>query len=307
MATRLKTFTNGLFSKFLRVNYDWWGGTIAPERAYRIVQHMTSPPALAILGAGAMGTALAKGLLENGWSPEDLILAEVVAERAAWVEAELGCQCVSDPAEAVAGREGVVVAVKPQDIATLLEQLEGRVAEDQVVITLAAGVRIETLEDGLGEIPVVRVMPNTPALLGKGIAGMAGGAHAGSGHMALAQRVMEAVGEVVELEEADLDAVTAVSGSGPAYVFALAEAMTEAAVKLGLSAEAAARLVNYTVLGAGEMLVQTGQSAAHLRRQVASPGGTTDAALEVMGQGGFSELMVRAVEAACARSVELGG
>ena len=254
-----------------------------------------------------MGTALAKGLLGNGWRPRDLILAEVVAERAVAVEAELGCRCVSDPAEAVVGREVVVVAVKPQDVTTLLGQLAGRVNGEQVLITLAAGVRTETLENGLGEIPVVRVMPNTPALLGKGIAGMASGAHAGPDHLAAARSVMEAVGEVVELEEADLDAVTAVSGTGPAYVFALAETMMEAAAKLGLSAEAAGRLVNYTVLGAGEMLVRTGRSAAHLRRQVASPGGTTAAALEVMDRGGFSELMVRAVEAAHARSVELGG
>ncbi len=268
---------------------------------------MTSPPTIAVLGAGAMGTALARGLLGNGWRPDDLILAEVVAERAAWVKTELGCECVPDPAEAVRGRQAVVVAVKPQDIETLLGQLAGAVTREQVVITLAAGVRIKTLEDVFNEVPVVRVMPNTPALLGKGIAGMAGGAHAGAGHMALARMVMEAVGQVVELEEADLDAVTAVSGSGPAYVFALAESMTEAAVGLGLSPEVAAQLVNYTVLGAGEMLVGAGQSAAALGRQVASPGGTTAAALAVMNQGGFSELMVRALEAAYARSVELGG
>ena len=112
---------------------------------------------------------------------------------------------------------------------------------------------------------------------------------------------------MVELQESDLDAVTAVSGSGPAYVFALAESMTEAALRLGLSAEVARELVNYTVLGAGEMLVRTGQDAAHLRRQVASPGGTTAAALAVMKEGGFSELVIRALEAANARSLELGG
>lgn len=254
-----------------------------------------------------MGSALARGLLGNGWRPVDLILAEVVPERAAQVRGELGCECVSDPAEAVRDREAVVVAVKPQDIVTLLEQVAGAIAPNQVVITLAAGVRIATLEDALGDTPVVRVMPNTPSLLGKGIAGLAGGSHAGSRHMAMARMVMEAVGEVVELEEADLDAVTAVSGSGPAYVFALAEAMTEAALKLGLSPDVAARLVNYTVLGSGEMLIQTGQSAAHLRRQVASPGGTTAAALTVMDDDGFSDLMVRALVAAYRRSVELGG
>ncbi len=268
---------------------------------------MSSPPTIAILGAGAMGTALAKGLLGAGWRPSDLILAEVVAERAAQVEGELGCRCVTDPGEAVRDRQAVVVAVKPQDIGTLLSQLTGKVTSRQLVITLAAGVRIETLENALADAPVVRVMPNTPALLGKGIAGMASGTHAGTGDMKLARMVMEAVGEVVELEEALLDAVTAVSGTGPAYVFALAEAMTEAAVGMGLSPQVAARLVNYTVLGAGEMLVRTGHDAAHLRRQVASPGGTTEAALTVMSQGGFSELMVRAVEAALARSIELGG
>ena len=253
-----------------------------------------------------MGSALAKGLLGNGWRPADLVLAEVVPERAAVVRAELGCECVSDPAEAVRDREAVVVAVKPQDMETLLEQVADAIPPSQLVITLAAGVRIATLESALGETPVVRVMPNTPALLGKGMAGLAGGSHAAPRHMALARMVMEAVGEVVELEEADMDAVTAVSGTGPAYVFALAEAMTEAAVELGLSAEVATRMVNYTVLGAGEMLVRTGHSAAHLRRQVASPGGTTAAALEVMNDGGFSDLMVRAVVAAHRRSVELG-
>ncbi len=268
---------------------------------------MSSFPSIAVLGAGAMGSALARGLLGNGWCPDDLILAEVVAERAAQVKAELGCECVCDPAEAVRGRQAVVVAVKPQDIETLLEQVAPVINPDQVVITLAAGVRIDTLEKVLDETPVVRVMPNIPALLGKGIAGLAGGTHARSSHMAMARMVMEAVGEVVELEEADLDAVTAVSGTGPAYVFALAESMTEAALKLGLPAGVAAKLVNYTVLGAGEMLVRTGQSAAHLRRQVTSPGGTTAAALAVMNQGGFSDLMVQALEAAHARSVELGG
>ena len=268
---------------------------------------MSAPPSIAILGAGAMGSALARGLLGNGWRPDDLILAEVVAERAVQVEAELGCECVSDPAQAVRGRQAVVVAVKPQDMETLLKQVAPAITPDQVVITLAAGVRIETLENALGDTPVVRVMPNTPALLGKGIAGMAGGTHAGSSHLAMARMVMEAVGEVVELEESDLDAVTAVSGSGPAYVFALAESMTEAALKLGLSPQVASDLVNYTVLGAGEMLVRTGQSAGHLRRQVASPGGTTAAALAIMREGEFSELVVRALEAANARSIELGG
>ncbi len=254
-----------------------------------------------------MGSALARGLLGNGWRPGDLILAEQMPDRAAQVSAELGCECVSDPVEAVRDREAVVVAVKPQDIATLLEQVAGSLTPRQVLITLAAGVRIQTFEDALGETPVVRVMPNTPALLGKGIAGLAGGAHAGPRHMALARMVMEAVGEVVELAESDLDAVTAVSGSGPAYVFALAESMTAAALALGLSAEVAAELVNHTVLGAGAMLTGTGQTAAELRRQVASPGGTTAAALEVMKQGGFSDLVTRAVEAAHHRSVELGG
>ncbi|MXX45067.1 MAG: pyrroline-5-carboxylate reductase [Acidimicrobiia bacterium] len=268
---------------------------------------MTSPHSIAILGAGAMGSALAKGLLGNGWRPEHLTLAEVVPERAERVRSELRCECVSDPAEAVRDRAAVVVAVKPQDMETLMEQVAGAISPEQLVITLAAGVRIATLENVLGDTPVVRVMPNTPSLLGKGIAGLAGGSHAGSRHMAMARMVMEAVGEVVELEEADLDAVTAVSGSGPAYVFALAEAMTEAAFKLGLAPDVAARLVNYTVLGSGEMLVRTGQSAAHLRKQVASPGGTTAAALAVMNDDGFLDLMVRAVEAAHRRSVELGG
>jgi pyrroline-5-carboxylate reductase len=253
-----------------------------------------------------MGGALVTGLLDAGWTPDQLTLAEEREERAAELRAETGCVCVADPAEAVGTRDVVVVAVKPQGIGELIAQIAGVVTNRQVVVSLVAGVASSLYEAGLGEVPVIRTMPNTPALVGEGAAAVAPGQHAGQDHVDLAKLILGAVGAVVQVEEAQIDAVTAISGSGPAYAFLLAEAMIDAGVAEGLEREVAELLVKQTIKGSGALLVASGHDAGTLREMVTSPGGTTAAALARFGAGGFRDLVAEAVHAAAVRSKELG-
>jgi len=263
-------------------------------------------PHVAVVGVGAMGEALVRGLLRAGWAPGDVTGATRRPERRADVERRLGITCTLDPAAAAAGADVVVVAVKPYDVGAVLAGLRTVVRPEQVVLSLAAGVTTAFLEAALPGIPVVRAMPNTPALVGEGVAGVSPGLHADSGHVGYAERVLAAVGRVEVVDESLLDAVTAVSGSGPAYVFLLAEALTEAAVREGLPRDVAERLVHHTVRGAGHLLTETDLGPAALRSQVTSPGGTTAAALHVLEESGFRAIVEDAVAAAAARSRELG-
>ena len=176
-----------------------------------------------------------------------------------------------------------------------------------MVLSLAAGVTTGTYESRLGAVPVVRAMPNTPALVGEGVTGIAAGANARPEHLDLASQVLGAVGSVRIMDENLLDAVTAVSGTGPAYVFLLAEALTEAAVREGLPRDIAENFVHQTIRGAGHLLTSTGKTPAELRSQVTSPGGTTAAAMHVLEERGFRALVEDAVAAAAERSTELGG
>jgi pyrroline-5-carboxylate reductase len=200
----------------------------------------------------------------------------------------------------------VVVAVKPRDVSVVIDRLAVGLAPDQMVLSLAAGITTKTYEDRLGEIPVVRAMPNTPALVGEGVTGIARGAYAGEDHLKLATRVLGAVGGVRVMDESLLDAVTAVSGTGPAYVFLLAEALTEAAVREGMPRDIAEEFVHQTIRGSGHLLTDTAASPAELRSQVTSPGGTTAAAVHVLEERGFRALVEDAVRAAAKRAAELG-
>lgn len=265
-----------------------------------------SHPTVAIIGVGAMGEALATGLLRATWTPEEISLGVRREERRQELAERYGCPVTLDPVAAVEGRDVVVVAVKPRSVPAVLHQIEGRIGSEQIVVSLAAGVATTVYEDVLGPVPVVRAMPNTPALVDEGITGIAPGRHAGDNAMRRADIVLSAVGGVIHLEERHLDAVTAVSGTGPAYAFLLAEALTEAAVREGLSRSVAERLVNQTIKGAGALLVETGKSPFELRSQVTSPGGTTAAAMHVLEGRGFRALVEDAVAAAGKRSRELG-
>lgn len=261
---------------------------------------------IAIVGVGAMGGALLSGLLEAGWTPADLTLIEAYEPRAAELREATGCRTVGVPSDGIDGQDIVVLAVKPQDIHVALAQLAEALTVDQVLVALVAGVPISVYERVLGEVPVIRTMPNTPALVGEGITACAPGAYATADHMTMARTVLAAVGLVEEVDEALMDAVTAVSGSGPAYAYLLAEAMVAEGINQGLDPETALRLAARTIRGAGTMMESSDDDPSVLRQRVASPGGTTAEALAVMDRRGFVEVVREAVLAATERSIELG-
>ncbi len=263
-------------------------------------------PTVAVLGAGSMGEILAEGLLRAGWETDNLILLVRREERSRELERRTAIRATMDPAEAVANRDVLVIAVKPKDVDHLLDQVCDLVRPGQVVVSLAAGVPLAVYEKRLDGLAVIRSMPNTPAAVDEGMTAYCGGTNADADALALADMVLSAVGETIRLSEDLLDAVTAVSGTGPAYVFLLAEALTEAAIREGLPHHAAEKLVVQTLRGAGALLSVSDKSAFRLRAEVTSPGGTTAAAMHMLEDGGFRALLERAVRSAAQRSHELG-
>lgn len=267
---------------------------------------MSERSLVAIVGVGAMGEALTAGLLLAGWEPSEISLCVRMPEKADELAQRTGCSVTVEPVVAIEGSDVVVIAVKPKDVPTVLDSLAGSVSESQTVVTIAAGVTTESCEARLGSVAVVRAMPNTPALVRESVTGIAPGQYAGTSDLDAAREVLGAVGSVRVMDESLLDAVTAVSGTGPAYVFLLAEALTEAAMREGLSREIAENFVNQTIRGAGHLLTDTSKSPAELRYEVTSPGGTTAAAVHVLEERGFRALVEDAVRAAAIRATELG-
>lgn len=255
-----------------------------------------------------MGEALAQGLLDAGWDSDTIAIAEIDGDRRRVLEERFpGVRVVPSPAWAAADADVVVIAVKPGDVAAALEACAPILPEHALVLSIAAGVTIADVEASAGERPVVRAMPNTGALVGKGAAAISAGTRADVSHLELAEKVLGAVGTVVRVPESHLDAVTGLSGSGPAYVFLFAEAMTEAGVLVGLPRAIAAALVCQTLLGAATLLAETGESPEALRAAVTSPGGTTAAGLQALEAHGVRAAILDAVEVATTRSRELGG
>jgi len=269
--------------------------------------HLDGP--LLLAGAGNMGYALLSGWLESGLDPARVIVQEPAPQPR--VKAELDARGITVEAQIASLREPpavLLVAVKPQVMDEVLPQLGRLVGRNTLVISIAAGRRIEGLAAHLPRrAAVVRVMPNTPASVGRGISVAVANAHVTAAQRGICDQLLRAVGEVAWVDdEALMDAVTAVSGSGPAYVFHLAECLAEAGVAAGLEPQLAAQLARWTVAGAGELLHRSDVDATTLRRNVTSPGGTTAAALEVlMAADGLPELMRKAVAAATRRSREL--
>jgi pyrroline-5-carboxylate reductase len=262
---------------------------------------------VALLGGGKMGAALVGGLLEGGWEADALSIAEIDGERRVALEQEFPkVRVVPSAAWAVADADVVVVAVKPGDVAATLETALPALAMQTLVLSIAAGVTIATIEQLVPERPVVRAMPNTPALVGIGASAIAGGTYAGSEHLDLAERLLGAVGIVERVAEPMLDAVTGLSGSGPAYVFLVAEALIEAGVLVGFPRDVASRLVVQTLLGSATLLAQDASGPAELRAAVTSPGGTTAAGLRELEMHGLRAAILDAVSAATRRSRELG-
>ncbi len=261
---------------------------------------------IAFVGAGMMGEALARGLLEAGWAPDELVLADIREDRLAELAKTLGVTTTPDPLEAATDADGTILAVKPQDATGALERIAGAIGGGGLV-SIVAGLRTSSIEEKLGARPsVVRAMPNTPARVGSGVTALTPGRYATDATKELAGTVFSSVGPVVWLDEDKLDAVTALSGSGPAYVFLVAEALVEAGVSQGLPRDVAETLTFATIEGAGRMLRETGEPPAVLRAQVTSPGGTTAAALTVLEAAAVRAAFAEAVRAAHDRSRELG-
>lgn len=259
-----------------------------------------------VVGVGAMGEAIVRGLLASGWDRSAVSCVVRTAERAAEVTERLGVEASERVESVVPGREVVVLAVKPKDVDAVAADLAPHLDEDAVVVSVAAGVTIERLTNVLGVAAVVRAMPNTPSLVGEGVTGAAAAPGVDAGQLERARSVLGAVGEVEVLDESVLDAVTAVSGTGPAYVFLLAEALIEAGIREGMSRRVAEAFVHRTIRGAGHLLTETALGAPALRSQVTSPGGTTAAAMHVLEDRGFRAIVEDAVRAAAQRSRELG-
>ncbi|MEM1054305.1 MAG: pyrroline-5-carboxylate reductase [Bacteroidota bacterium] len=263
---------------------------------------------LAVLGAGNIGSALVGGLLRGDDLPPAQIRATRRSERgrARLAERFPDIHLTDDNAEAVQGASIVIVSVKPQNASALLSEIQEHLAPGALVLSTLAGVTTGALADALGqELPVVRAMPNTPALVDEAATALAPGRHANDAHVATARAVFEAVGLVEVVPEGLMDAVTGLSGSGPAYVFMVIEGLTDAGVKQGLPRPTAHRLAVQTVLGAARLALDTGEHPAILRDQVTTPGGTTIAAVAELEKHGLRTMMIDAVQIATERSAQL--
>lgn len=264
---------------------------------------------LVIVGGGKMGEALLGGLLSSEWAAAgELVVVEPDAARAAFVGSTYGVVVTSGLNEQLADGpahfDGALIAVKPQMVAAVCGELSGRVDR---VLSIAAGVTIASMEKALGDAtPVVRCMPNTPSLVRAGASAIAGGTHASELDMAWAGAILGAVGVVERVEEKLLDAVTGLSGSGPAYLFLVAEALVDGAVAQGMPRAVAVTLAHQTIAGAGKLLVEAGDQAANLRANVTSPGGTTAAGLRALESAGVRSAFIEAVAAATQRAHDLG-
>ena len=260
---------------------------------------------IAFIGAGNMAASLIGGLRAQGMSAAQICASEPGAEQRARISAEHGITVYESNQQAISGADLIVLAVKPQIMKAVCLALAPHLQANQLIVSIAAGISCASLNNWLGPQPLVRCMPNTPALVRQGVSGLFANAQVSATQREQAEQVLSAVGMVLWLDnEAQIDAVTAVSGSGPAYFFLLIEAMSAAGVQLGLTPETATQLSIQTALGAARMAVSSDVDAGELRR-VTSPNGTTEAAIKTFQAGGFAALVENALTAAATRSVEL--
>jgi pyrroline-5-carboxylate reductase len=262
---------------------------------------------VAVLGVGKLGEALVSGLLRAGHPVDRLLAAERHPERAQEMAGRYGV-ATPDPVDAAARADVLLLAVKPQDMRALLAEISGALRPGTLVVSMAAGVPTATLEAGLPDgTPVVRVMTNTPVFVDEAMSAVSAGSHASEEQLAQVEAMLRPVGKVVRVPEAQQDAVTALSGSGPAYFFYLVESMIDAGILLGLPRAVAAELIVQTAVGSAKMLRESGEHPVLLREAVTSPGGTTIAAIRTMEDHGVRAAMLSAIEAARDRSRELAG
>jgi pyrroline-5-carboxylate reductase len=268
---------------------------------------LTELPKIAFVGAGQMAEAIIRGLIRAQVPPKRLYASDIRPERLDYLSAELGIQPCSSNADALSCGEVVVIAVKPQDAPVLLQDLQASAHVGHLVISVAAGVQIATIEAALPPgVPVIRVMPNTAAFVQEGMAVVARGHNASARHEAIAQRIFESVGRVQLLPESKMDAVTALSGSGPGFVALVIEALADGGVAAGLPRATALELAAQTVLGTGKLVLDLGLHPGVLKDMVASPAGTTIAGLSELESRGVRGAFIQAVVAATQRSEALG-
>jgi len=259
---------------------------------------------LGLIGVGNMGTALLKGVLSsNTIDKEKTIIYDVREEVIKNRIQDFNVKAVSSNTELVQQVKFIIIAVKPQNIDSVLEEIGPKLSEDQILISIAAGVTLDYIKKFIGKnIGLVRVMPNTPALVGEGASAIAHNKNVTENDLKYVKKILNSVGKVVELEEKHIDAVTGLSGSGPAYVFIIIEALADGGVKMGLPRNIALKLAAQTVLGAAKMVIETGMHPGELKDMVASPGGTTITALHELEKGNLRATLISAVEAATLKS-----
>ncbi len=263
---------------------------------------------IGFVGAGNMAEALIKGLLAGSLSRKQLVASDHTTDRVTYIHKAYGIRTTEDNREVVRAADIVVLAVKPQILPRVLDEVADAVTADKLVVSVAAGVPIEAIEAHLEQRSrIVRVMPNTPALVQAGAAALVAGAHATDADLAAVKAIFDSVGTTVVLDDEGLmDAITGLSGSGPAYIFVIIDALADAGVRVGLSRDVSLALAAQTVLGAAKMLIETGEHPGALKDKVTSPGGTAIAGLHTLEQGGLRTTLINAVEAATRRSRELG-
>ena len=281
-------------------------GGSAPEPGYEMTRKVGAmAQRVAVVGTGKIGEALLSGMIRAGRRPEDLLVTTRRAERAEDLRRRYGVESVTN-AEAAKSADTLILVVKPQDMAALMDELAPHVPADRLVISGAAGITTAFLESRLAAgSPVVRVMSNTPVLVDEGMSAISGGAHADEGHLARVDEIFASVGKTIRVPEKQQDAVTALSGSGPAYFYFLVEAMTDAGILLGLPRAAAHDLIVQAAVGASVMLRDSGEHPTLLREAVTSPAGTTIAAIRELENHGVRAALLAALEAASNRSQEI--
>jgi len=264
---------------------------------------------IAFIGGGNMGEAMLSAILDKGLSsPEDISVSDISESRCQHLKQKYGVAVMSDNRQAVNRGEVVVFAIKPQNLAEVMNGLSGQFEPTRLVLSIVAGATIQTLSSGLAHRRIVRVMPNTPAQIGEGMSVWTATAEVTEQQKGWASSILGTIGnEIYVDDEKYIDMATAVSGSGPAYFFLFIEALVEAAVHIGLSRDMAQELVLQTMLGSGHLIQKSGKQPAELRRMVTSPGGTTAEALFVLDEGGFTNLVIQAVNAAYNKARQLGG
>ncbi len=274
---------------------------------------MLNDKRIGIIGVGAMGGALCRGLVQaNATPPNKIVLFDPHDAHVEVLQNTLGVKVAESNAQLARYTDILLLCVKPYNVVSVLEEIQESLKRDDakplpLVISIAAGVRLKALEAHTGEgIPVIRAMPNTPAQLGKGACAFCEGTHVTPAHMAYAKAIFESVGTAVQVPESLMDAVTALSGSGPAYVYLMIESLIDGGVKAGLPRDIAHQLAAQTVLGAAHMVLETGIHPAQLRDMVTTPAGTTIAALASLEQSGVRAALIQAVERAAIRAKELG-